>query len=438
TLFLSAFQLTNLHTGKFKSDHFSKLSDSTETYLVNVNEPYLEKEKSLKILVDVMAIKQNGEWKATSGRAICYFRKDSLSKQLRYGDCMIVRTNFTEIKPPQNPAEFNYLQFLAYHSIYHQAFIPAKRWKAIGVNEGYQLLSLSYNLRAYLLNIFHENNISGDEFAVGSALVLGYTDKLDQDIITAYASSGALHVLSVSGLHVGIVYMVLNFLLMFLEKIRFGKSIKILLLLFIIWFYAMLTGLSPAVLRSAAMFSIIIIAQGWKYDTNIFNTLAVSCFVLLLYNPFLIADVGFQLSYLAVLGIVLIQPWLYEKWQPKNWLLNHIWVLVSVSIAAQLITFPLGLLYFHQFPNYFLLSNLIVIPLSTIILLYGLFVLAVGKIAVIGTFCAKIFSFIVWLLNESVFITEKTPGSTTGGISISRYEMWLIYALMAFLILYIS
>ncbi|MBI3503066.1 MAG: ComEC/Rec2 family competence protein [Bacteroidetes bacterium] len=435
-LFLNGFQLTNLHTEKYSANHFIKIENPDLIY-AKCNELYLEKEKSYKIVMQILAERKNGKWNGVSGKAMCYFKKDSSSKQLRYGDCVVMKTNFTEIRPPQNPSEFNYKLFLSFHTIYQQAYIPSENWKLIRRNEGNPILSASYNLREYLLNIFRENKITGDEYAVGSALVLGYTDKLDQDLINAYASSGALHVLSVSGLHVGIIFIVANFLLLFLDKIKFGKPIKIFLLLFIVWFYSILTGMSPSVLRSAAMFSLIIIAKGWKYDTNIFNTLAVSCFALLLWNPYLIMEVGFQLSYLAVLGIVAVQPWLYEKWQPTNWLLNHIWVLISVSIAAQVVTFPLGLLYFHQFPNYFLFSNMIVIPISTVILVYGLFVLAVGKIAVVGIFCSKIFSWIVWLLNESVRLTEKTPGSLLQGISISILETWLIYFLIICILIFL-
>jgi len=437
TLFLSGFQITVFDTDKFKPNHFSKFLDDTELFYVKANEPYLEKEKSYKISVSVLAVRKNGKWIETSGSAMCYFRKDSASKQLRYGDCMIVKTIFTEVKPPQNPGEFNYKRFLSFHNIYHQSYIPSENWKPVGINSGNKILNASYNLREYLLNIYRENNITGDEYAVGSALVLGYTDKLDQDLISAYASSGALHVLSVSGLHVGIIYIIFNYLFLFLDKIKHGKFIKCISLLFIIWFYATLTGLSPSVLRSAAMFTFIIVAKTWKYNTNIFNTLAVSCFVLLLYNPYLIMEVGFQLSYLAVFGIVSIQPWIYEKWQPRTWLMNQIWGIISVSIAAQVATFPLGLLYFHQFPNYFLFSNLIVIPVSTIILGYGILLFALGKISAIGGICAKGFSGIVWFLNESVRIVDKTPGALMQGISVNIFETWIIYALTIFILLYI-
>ncbi|MEK6616943.1 MAG: ComEC family competence protein, partial [Bacteroidota bacterium] len=225
-LFLSGFQLTVLNTDKFEANHFSKFLDGAELFYVKTNEPYLEKEKSYKIAVSVLAVKQNGKWIETSGNAMCYFKKDSASKYLRYGDCMVVKTKFNEVKIPQNPGEFNYKRFLSFHNIYHQAYIPSENWNAIGINDGNKILSASYNLRDYLLNIYKQNNISGDEYAVGSALVLGYDDKIDQDLISAYASSGALHVLSVSGLHVGIIYIIFNYLLFFLDKFKHGKIIK--------------------------------------------------------------------------------------------------------------------------------------------------------------------------------------------------------------------
>ncbi|MFH1004265.1 MAG: ComEC/Rec2 family competence protein [Bacteroidota bacterium] len=436
-LFLSGFQLTVLNTEKWHPNHFSKFLTEAELFYAKSTEPYLEKQKSYKIKMKILSVRKNGQWIKTTGKAMCYFKKDSIAKQIRYGDCMILKTKFTEVEPPQNPSEFNYKKFLSFHNIYHQAYIQSGNWKSLNRNEGNFILRVSFDLREHLLNIYRENKISGDEFAVGSALVLGYEDKLDQELISAYSSSGALHVLSVSGLHVGIVYFIFNILLMFLEKIKHGKIIKLFLLFFILWFYATLTGLSPSVLRATTMFSFIVIAKAWKYDTNIFNTLAVSCFVLLLYNPYMIMGVGFQLSFLAVLGIVSIQPWIYEKWQPDNWLMNQIWLIVSVSIAAQVATFPLGLLYFHQFPNYFLFSNLIVIPLSSLILFFGLFVFAVGKIAVVGSFCAKIFSFTVLALNESVRFIDKMPGSLTQGISINVFETWMIYFLIIIILLFL-
>jgi competence protein ComEC len=433
--FLCGIQIIILNTDRFSLNHFSKFKNP-DFFYVKTNSTWLEKENSYKAPVTIIAVKQKGKWIQTSGKALCYFKKDSLSTKIKYGDCLIVKAKFTEVTPPKNPSEFNYKRFLSFHNIYHQAYISSKEWASTGVNRGNTIISTSISIREKLLNIYKKNNIKGDEYAVGSALILGYTEKLDQDLISAYASSGVLHVLSVSGLHVGIIYLIANYLLFFLDKLKYGKFYKMVLLLITLWFYALLTGLSPSVLRSAAMFSIVVIAKTRKYNTNIFNTLAVSCFLLLLYNPHLITDVGFQLSYLAVLGIVAIQPWLYEKWQPKTWLMDQVWGITLVAVAAQLFTFPLGLLYFHQFSNYFLFSNLIAIPVSTLILGYGLLLFILGQFSSIGITCGKIFSGLVWFLNKSVQITDQIPGSLTQGVSITVLETLILYALIVFLLVF--
>ena len=441
--FVCGFQFTVLNTDKFKINHFSNFLDGTDIVYIQIDEPYLEKEKSFKFRAKVLAVRQKNttpslteNWINTSGDLICYFLKDEFSQQIRYGDCLIINSQLNEINPPQNPSEFNYKEYLSHRNIYHQTYIPSGSWKIVASTDGNTLLNASYFLRDYLLTIYKKINIKGDELAVGSALVLGYDDKVDPDLINAYAGSGALHVLSVSGLHVGILFFIFNSLLLSIEKYKYGKIITTIALLFILWFYATLTGLSPSVLRSAAMFSFIVIAQPWKYNTNIFNTLAVSCFALLLYNPYLIMDVGFQLSFLAVAGIISIHPWLYEKWEPKMWLIKQIWFITSVSIAAQIVTFPLGIFYFHQFPNYFLLSNLVVIPLSTIILCYGILLFVIGGISFIGIACGKLFSGLVWLLNTSVQITNQLPGATIQEISINNLEAVLIYLTVFFLLFF--
>ena len=185
-----------------------------------------------------------------------------------------------------------------------------KKWISTNKNEGSFILKTSISLRDYFLNIFKQYNITGNEFAVGSALILGFEDKLNPEIISAYSSSGALHVLSVSGLHIAIIYVVLLKLLFFLDKFKNGKIIKAIILVLMLWFYACLTGLSPSVMRAATMFSFIVIAKLFNRYTNVYNTLAASALLLLIINPYLIMEVGFQLSFLAVFGIVMLQ--IYE------------------------------------------------------------------------------------------------------------------------------
>jgi len=437
-LLLSAYQLTIFKTEKFSSTHFSKFTDTTEYVYARLAEPYLEKEKSLKVVLEILAVKQGEKWESTHGKAMVYFKKDARALTLNYGDELVVKADFKEVPPPQNPGEFNYQRFLAFHNVFHQAYIKNCDWVSTGQNSGNIILKNSINLRNKLLDVFRENHIQNDEFAVGSALLLGYVDKLDADIITAYASTGALHVLSVSGLHVAIVYIVFNWLLFFFDKIKYGKIFKAITLLLLLWFYAALTGLSPSVLRSAAMFSFIIFAKTFNRHTNIYNTLAASAFFLLIINPYLIMDVGFQLSYLAVIGIVYIQPKIYAWFEVKNWLLDQVWTITAVSIAAQIATFPLGLHYFHQFPNYFLLSNFVVIPVSTVIIYLGISVFAFAKIPILVKYLAIGFTWSVWLLNASVQLIEKWPYALLTGISITVFETWLLYGLTILFLYYFT
>lgn len=436
TFFLFAYQLTIFKTEKFSEHHFSKLCDSTAFVYVQLTEPYLEKQRSVKVPVEVMAVKQNNKWKNTCGKAMLYFKKDEKALRLNYGDGVVVNANFIEIPPPQNPGEFNYKRFLSFHNVYHQAYVKSADWLYSGVNTGNVLKAKSIQLRNELLKILTEHNIKGNEFAVGSALLLGYEDKLDADIISAYSSTGTLHILSVSGLHVAIVYLVFNWLLFFFYKIKYGGIIKAVLLLLLLWFYAALTGLSPSVLRAATMFSFIVIAKAYNRNTNIYNTLSASAFLLLLIDPFLIMDVGFQLSYIAVIGIIAIQPKIQQWWEPKTWLMEQVWSITSVSIAAQIATFPLALYYFHQFPNYFLVSNLIVIPASTAVIYLGVAMFSVAKISAIVGYLAIGFNYCVWFLNQTVFEMEKWPYALISGISISILETLLIYAFIAFLFYY--
>lgn len=436
-LFLIAYQITLVNTEIYEVNHYTKhTTEENQLAQIRVTEPYQEKDKSLKMVVEVKAIKNNGKWVNTSGKAMAYIKKSERSLNINYGDELIIQASFKEIPQPQNPGEFNYKRFLAFHNVYNQIYVQSESFVNTGVNTGNTLIRESVHLRNKLLKVMTENNIRGNEFAVGSALLLGFEDKLDADIISAYSSTGALHVLSVSGLHVAIVYFIFNWLLFFLDKIKNGNIIKAFLLIILLWFYAALTGLSPSVLRAATMFSFIIIGKAYNQSTNIYNTLAASAFFLLAIDPYLIMQVGFQLSYLAVIGIIYIQPKIYNLFDVNNWLLDQVWTITSVSIAAQIATFPLGLHYFHQFPNYFLLSNLVVIPISTAIVYMGIALFVFAKITFVATYIAIAFNWCVLFLNQSVIVIEKWPYSLLQGISISVLETWLLYGVIILFLYY--
>lgn len=409
--------------------HYVHLENKEKTYQLKIiNEP-IQKEKSVKVEVRLIGFLENKKQNSLSGKAILYFRKDEKSLKLQYGDELIVHTHLQEINSPQNPGEFNYKQFCAFHRIYAQGFVDEFSWKKTG-ESGNSIFIFAFESRKTLLGILKDAGLANQEFAVASALILGYMNEIDQETKNAYSSSGALHVLSVSGLHVAIIFAVFDKLLSFLLRFKNGKYYKAILILLILWLYALITGLSPSVMRSAAMLSFVVIGKLINRNASIYNILSASAFVLLCIDPMLIMEVGFQLSYLAVLGIVYLHPKIYNLFFFQNKIIDFTWNVTAVSIAAQIATFPLGLLYFHQFPNYFLISNLIVIPLGTIILYNGILALILSFVPFLNEFLIFTLKWSVKILNESVHWVEQLPYSLSSGISISIFETWLIYTII--------
>lgn len=439
TFLLTAGMLISIvNTERFYPNHISGLDEKQHKFVIKATKNVVEKAKSFKLEAEVITLFENGKERTINGKVILYLQKDSISSAIKYGDVLMVNVALQQLREAQNPAQFNYKQFLLFHQITRQAYVPSKSFTVTGINKGNTALKWIYNFRDFLLSIFQKHGLEGREFAVGAALILGYTDELDPEIMRAYAGSGALHVLSVSGLHVGIMYVVVAWLLSFLDKIKRGNIIKAILLLAFLAFYAMITGLSPSVLRSSVMFGFIVIAKSLNYHTNIYNTLAVSAISLLIYDPYLVMQVGFQLSYLAVIGIVAFQPLLVDLWEPKTKLMSWAWEITCVSITAQIATAPLGFLYFHQFPAYFMISNLIVIPVSTGILYAGLITLLSAFIPQLCDYLTLLLKWMIIVLNKSVEITESLPYSILGGIDISITETWMLYFIVVSFFVFIT
>jgi len=414
-------------------NHFNKNISDVDGFIGYLCEEPVEKTKSRKAEIEITQVKKKGKWIDCAGKCLAYISRDSLSSKLSYGDVIAFTTIPSETTAPQNPSQFNYKEYLSFQQVYHQVYLAPEKWIALNVKAGSALKRLALDVRKKLLAIYSANDISGQELAVLSSLTLGYTDDIDEETQQAFAASGALHVLSVSGLHVGIIVYALGLILFFLDQGRRNKIIKTILLVIFIWLYALVTGLSPAVQRAAAMFTVIILGRAFLRQTNIFNAIAASAVILLSINPYFIMEVGFQLSYLALTGIVAIHPWLYRQIYVKNYFLDKVWMLTSVSIAAQLATFPLGILYFQQFPNSFLLANLIVIPVSTLIIYGGMLMLMLNPLGTLFTSALAFpVKYLTLALNRIVLNIEQIPYSFASGISVSIFQAWLIYLVIIF------
>jgi competence protein ComEC len=433
------FVLAWFHSTIHYPNHFSKFSQPGSFYVVTVEQSPLEKEKIITCTAEVEQVVSGGKAIGVQGKVLLNFLRNENSERLAYGDRIIVKTIPEEFDAPQNPEEFDFKLYQSFHKIYHRAFLKPDSWKLLSRNNGNLFLSKVYVLRNTFLQIIRTHITNANDFAVASAMLLGYRDFMTDEVVQAYASSGALHVLCVSGLHVGIIFVIMNSLLGWMEKR--GNSWKIAKAVFIIlfiWFYACLSGLSPSVMRAATMFTMVQAGKVMNRHVNIYNIIAASVLVLMLLNPFIITEIGFRLSYLAVIGIIYLQPKIYSWVVVKNKWLDKAWQITAVSIAAQIATFPIGLYYFHQFPNLFFISNLLVIPLSGVIMYIGVSLIVLHAIPLLGIFTGKVLAGVIWFLNASIFMADKIPYSRTEGISIAMLEMLMIYVVVIFACVYIE
>jgi competence protein ComEC len=426
-LFFSGYQLTEMKTPKLDPTNISGCYKQSEKYLIQLTEPITERPNSFKVIAKVLAFSDSLGWKSLSGKVMIYFEKDTLAASLEYGDKMVMQAQFKEVEAPKNPEEFNYKRYLSNKGIYHQGFIRGGNWKLLESDCGNPVYQIAYRVRMKLLTILESNHIKGAEYAVASAILLGYDEYLDSEQKADYSGSGAMHILCVSGLHVGIIVLIFERLLFYLNRRTTLRVIKVLVIVLIVWFYALITGLSPSVLRASAMFSFLVMGKSMKRKPDAFNTLALSAFALLVLDPYMLTDVGFQLSYLAVAGILLLYQPVYKLFLPNNRVLDYFWQTTAVSIAATVTTFPLSILYFHQFPNLFLLTNLVAIPLSMVIIAIGLLVLFFSFFPLLSGLLAKILVFTIWFLNHSVSTIENLPIAVTRGLFINFYEAIFIF-----------
>jgi len=370
------------------------------------------------------------------GTIFLYIRKDSVNHIFQYGDILRVAGSFYAVPPPSNPNEFDYKAYLARQNIYSHSFVNRDEVQKAGNSPPSHILKWALKLREKASTIIDYNITSSKENAIAKALILGVKDHLDNDIKQAYASAGAMHVLAVSGLHVGIVYLLLELVFGRLKHHSpAGQKLFTFLSVAAIWLYALITGLSPSVLRAATMFSMVAIGEVNTRKGNIYNTLGLSAFILLLSDPYLIYSVGFQLSYSAVFGIVYLQPRLYRLLSFSSRVGDKAWSITCVSIAAQLSTFPLSAYYFHQFPTYFLVSNLVVIPAAFITLLLGIIMLITFPIFnLIGEGIGYVLEKAFYILNIIMGWIQQLPHSVIDWIYIDRTGLILIYAIIISLV----
>jgi competence protein ComEC len=374
-----------------------------------LQEPLSSKPNSFKVIAST------GQWYTkdsivnVKSNIIIYFSREVNAADLSYGSTIIINKPLIPVKTSGNPGAFDYQRYCTFAKIAYQVFLKPGEFEVLHPKETRGIKKLIFKCRQTVLNILSTYIIGAQERALAEALLIGYKDDLDKNLVQAYSNTGVIHIIAVSGLHLGIVYWLLSLLVKPLTKRSSTKWIGFALILAGLWMFSLLAGAGPSVIRSALMFSFIVIGNAFSKTNSVYNNLAASAFLLLCWNPFWLWDVGFQLSYAAVLSIVIFFRPIYNLLYVQNKLLDAVWKLNSVTLSAQLLTIPFCLYHFHQFPNLFLLANMVAVPLSSLLLIGEIILCAVSVIPLLASWLGAALSFLTRFLNSFIQHINELP-----------------------------
>ena len=439
-LFLGGYALTCSHEAWVKKDYFRNYDSDAKTYVARVCDYPTECENTIRVPLQL-------EWqfgdslpsRAVTGKVMAYFQKSDQAFALRYGDLIAIDAPVGEVQGPKNPAEFDYRAYLHRKGITGQTFLKDTDWIDLQINKANPIYAFSYHFRDILLASLQRCGLHGDEFDVAAAVLLGYDDSLADHVRKKYAAAGSMHILCVSGMHVGIIYLVASALLGFLKRKKWHKTLKHGILLALIWFYALIAGLTPSIMRSAMMISFVIIGEMIGRKGFVINSIAASAFILLCINPNNLFEVGFQLSYAAVIGIVVLQKPLYNLFYVKSKILDKAWEITTVALVAQIATIPFTLFYFNQFTSYFWLSNLFMTPISFLVVMGGMLLLMVSWIPFVNVVLGQLVWGMVYVMNWIALTIDSLPFSLLKGLYVNEFEFFmLLFAILLLLVAFAS
>lgn len=455
--FLIGYVNHQIRLPEFQQSHYSNKITNTEllnsnqkTIQLKIKEVLKSDKYNTKYIAQVLAIKEV----ASSGLILVNLKKDSLKISYTIDDILVVFSGIKEILSPMNPHQFDYSNYMKTLGVYHQIRISNKDILQ-KFNGSPTLRGRAEKLRNFVISNLKESPLSPDELSIVQAFILGQRKDISKQVYSDYAAAGAIHILAVSGLHVGIVYFILLFLFSLLKRLPYGSLFQSILIVMCLWGFAFITGLSPSVIRAVTMFSFFAFARIINRQTNSINTLFLSYFFLILINPLWLFYVGFQLSYLAVFFILWILPIFNKLYYPRNYIIKKIWGIVTVTVAAQLGIIPLSLYYFHQFPGLFFVTNLVVLPFLGVLLGGGLLIMALAVFNILPDWLALAYNFLIktlnsfinWIANQDAFLFqdihfsgEKVIGSYL--LIVSLVLLWksktyyrILYSLLSIAIL---
>jgi competence protein ComEC len=415
----------NIHNDQ---NFFGKFYNSSSTIKVTILEPPIEKEKSFKALAEVDIVIANQKVYSTKGKIILYFKKDSSIHQIHFGSTIIFNKTLQEIKNSVNPGAFDYKRYCLFNGITHQVYLRDKDFVVMADDGQVNWLDkFLFNAREKTISVLRKFISYKKELGLAEALLINYKDDLDKGLIQSYTNTGVVHIIAISGQHLALIYWLLLQMLSPLKRAKRLRWLITFIILFVLWLFSLMTGAQPSIIRAALMCTIMLLAEVFSRRSNTMNSLACSAFILLCFNPFDLWDVGFQLSYTGLLSLVLFTRLIYNLIYAGNKILQHIWQLIAASIAAQILTTPISIYHFHQFPFSFMLTNLLAVPLSSLVLTLELSLFIFSFIAPLAMMVGKLLTVCIWLMNTWVERIEGIHGLLWDGLQISIAQTILLY-----------
>lgn len=428
---VSGALLTYIHNIQHQPHWFQHNYTKSAVIIATIDEPLTVKPNSYKAIARVTAVQKNHTVQPAKGNILIYFKKDSaITARIGYGTQIAFATALQPIQNTGNPGCFDYKRYLLFQGVTSQVYLKQADYMVLPQKDASDFQIFLQQTRGYVIHALQQFIPDKKAQGVAEALLLGYRNDLDKQLVQSYSRTGVVHIIAISGLHLGMIYGVLLLLFSPFKNRRWYRFVMPVTALVVLWLFTFIAGAVPSIVRSAVMFSFIVLGECLRRKGNIYNTLAVSALCLLMYNPFYLWDVGFQLSYAAVLSIAVFMKPIYNSLYFENKLISKIWMLVATNIAAQLFTLPVVLFYFHQFPLLFLITNLLVVPLSFLILLIEIVLVAIAAWAWPATMTGKLAYWLLWLMNSFIEHIEKLPFALWQSIKTDLFQTIVLYIII--------
>jgi competence protein ComEC len=420
-----------LHTIQNHSSWIGNNLKTKTAFRVTILEEPVEKNNSFKALARAEFANIHDQWEPAEGNILLYFTKNEPKPILNYGSQLIINPVLQDIPSAGNPGSFNYREYLLFQNTGYQSFLTRDHYTILKGQNQSVFYSRIFMIRKAILQILEKFISGNNEKGIAEALLIGYRENLDRELIQSYSNTGVIHIIAISGLHLAMIYGIIIFIFSAFSPGKWISIVKAMVIICILWTFSLVAGNAPSVQRSAIMFTFLVLGEILSKKNNIYNNLAASAFLILLFHPFSLWDAGFQLSYAAVLSIAFFSKPIHNWLHFNNKIVKGIWNLLAVSLAAQILTFPLVVYHFHRFPVFFLFSNLFAIPISGLILYTELFLVAFSPLESIGRFTGQIAEKLITLLNHIINRADNLPFGLINNISLSIPESLFLYAMIA-------